>query len=149
MRVRCCHEKSPNFKRYGGRGIKLDPSWMDFSVFVKDMFPTWQEGMTLDRVDNDLGYSKSNCRWATRREQMNNTRGNRAIPYQGKTISGTQLVALCPFPIKPGTVYSRLDAGWTVEEIISTPPDYTLSNTVRIDILDHPQLTPVHYFQPD
>lgn len=149
MRARCCHSKNANYKRYGARGIKLDDAWMDFSVFVKDMFPSWKEGMTLDRINNNGPYSKENCRWATKSEQMNNMRGNRMVKHQGIEISAKKLQEMCPFLISPGTVYSRLDRGWTTEKIISTPVDYSMSNSCAIHQLDHPQLTPVHYFQPD
>ena len=73
MRHRCNSPKSQHYKNYGGRGIKVCPEWDDFWQFVKDMGER-PEGHTLDRIDNDKGYSKENCRWASQTQQTNNTR---------------------------------------------------------------------------
>ena len=66
--------RNPNdgdYKNYGARGITVDPAWESFENFYADMGDRPQ-GLTLDRVDNDKGYSKSNCRWATHSEQNRN-----------------------------------------------------------------------------
>ena len=73
MRVRCLNPHAHAFEHYGGRGIKIDPRWDDFAVFVADMGER-PMGTTLDRVNNDGDYTPSNCRWATAREQRANQR---------------------------------------------------------------------------
>jgi hypothetical protein len=70
---RCTSPKHCNWHNYGGRGITVCPEWMDFDAFVKDM-GIRPEGKTIDRKDNNLGYSKANCRWATAKEQRANMR---------------------------------------------------------------------------
>jgi hypothetical protein len=73
MLQRCGNPKSQAYKDYGARGIKVIPRWAIFANFYKDMGPR-PEGKSLDRVNNELGYRKSNCRWATQVEQVNNRR---------------------------------------------------------------------------
>ena len=73
MKQRCLNTKHPAYKDYGGRGITIDPDWMDFTKFHADMGDP-PEGMSLDRKDNSGPYSAANCRWATKMEQSQNQR---------------------------------------------------------------------------
>jgi hypothetical protein len=73
MLNRVDNPKTIGFKNYGGRGIDVDPRWLDFRAFLADMGekPT---GLTLERVDNNRGYWPDNCVWATPLDQARNSR---------------------------------------------------------------------------
>ena len=74
MIQRCTNPKSTLYKNYGERGIEVCQEWQDVNNFINDMYPTFQEGLSIDRIDNNNGYSKDNCRWTTRKIQSRNTR---------------------------------------------------------------------------
>ena len=84
MKTRCSNPNHKHYSRYGGRGIKYDPSWEKFQNFYTDMGER-PEGYTLERIDNEKGYSKDNCIWATRKQQSRNTKSNVYITYKEKT----------------------------------------------------------------
>lgn len=74
MKARCNNPKSTNYDNYGGRGIKVCDRWMaSFENFREDMRDC-PPGLTIDRIDVDGNYEPKNCKWATRSEQMRNTR---------------------------------------------------------------------------
>lgn len=86
MKRRCDNEKASDYKFYGGRGITYCSSWVDYDVFLRDMGER-PKGMSLDRIDNSLGYSKDNCRWATHKQQCNNRRSTSRKMHKGKLMS--------------------------------------------------------------
>ena len=86
MKNRCNNEEYYLFHRYGGRGIKVCNDWANsFEVFVKDMGRAPSKEHSLDRVDNDKGYEKGNCRWATGFIQQNNRSNNVMLEFNGKS----------------------------------------------------------------
>lgn len=80
MKKRCENKKCKSYPRYGGRGISV--GWASFEEFFKDMYESYkvhveahgEKETTIDRIDNECGYNKKNCRWATYKEQGNNKR---------------------------------------------------------------------------
>lgn len=83
MSTRCNNPNSLRYKDYGGRGIKVCDRWRDFSKFYEDMGEP-PPGHSIDRINNDLGYSKENCRWASTAQQNS----NRRKPSSSPALSG-------------------------------------------------------------
>ncbi len=118
MHRRCEDETRPGFQNYGGRGITVCDRWDTFENFYADMGEP-PEGTSIDRIDNDLGYSPDNCRWATKKEQNRNQRTNRLLTFQGETLplaAWAERVGLTA-----GMIYLRLKKGWSVERALSEP----------------------------
>lgn len=123
MLARCLRPNHYAYHNYGGRGITICESWQkDFSNFWDDMGATYKPGLTLDRIDNNLGYNPNNCRWVTREVQANNIRRNRLISTPHGIMTAAQ--AAKRFKIKISTLYYRLDHGWPEEELF-IPADFT------------------------
>jgi hypothetical protein len=74
MKDRCLNQNHRYFHLYGGRGIAIDPKWMEFVGFLEDMGKMPQPGFSIDRINNDDGYYKGNCRWIPRNDQQKNRR---------------------------------------------------------------------------
>jgi len=75
IKGRCSNKKRSDYKYYGGRGITVCDEWYNsFETFYKDMGPRPSKNHSIDRIDSEKGYSKENCRWATKSEQVINTK---------------------------------------------------------------------------
>jgi hypothetical protein len=119
MKMRCSNKKHKEYKRYGGRGIKVCERWeTSFENFFTDMGER-PKGMSLDRIDVNGNYCKENCRWATSYEQNNNKRNNVRITFNGKTMTAGQWSNELGF--KKSVLTERIKRGWSIERAISEP----------------------------
>ena len=81
MLSRCNNPKDKHYKNYGGRGITICPEWVkSFDNFYNDMYPLHDKKKTLDRIDNDKGYFKENCKFSTWKQQHRNKRELTGVP---------------------------------------------------------------------
>lgn len=116
---RCLNPKSHCYARYGGRGITVCDRWRNsFDAFLEDMGEQ-PPGLQIDRIDNNAGYCKENCRWATRAQQNRNRCNNQLITHSGETLCLTDWANR--IGIHPDTLRARLRQGWEIYAAISTP----------------------------
>jgi hypothetical protein len=118
---RCTNPKSKDYARYGGRGIAVCETWLGvesgLAQFIADMGATHQDGLQLDRRDNDGPYSKANCRWVTGKQNTRNTHRNRIIEYAGQSrclAEWTDVLGL-----RRCTIRDRLARGWPVARALT------------------------------
>jgi hypothetical protein len=118
MRDRCLNPTTPAYKHYGGRGITICSEWDSFEQFYKDMGDR-PPGTSIGRIDNELGYTKENCRWETPVQQGGNTR--RTIRFIWNGVLQT-LDNICKETgIPKTTAKKRLNRGWPVRDTFSIP----------------------------
>ena len=79
----------------------------------------YRDDLTIDRIDNDKGYSPDNCHWVTVAEQSRNKRSNHKITYKAETKTVDEWAAI--FGLAPGTLYSRISRGWDIERALTSP----------------------------
>lgn len=95
MKSRCYSQSDEKYSEYGGRGIKICDEWMGehgFESFIKWAEENgYKQNLTIERIDVDGNYEPSNCRWATPKEQMQNTRRSRYVKYDGEIYSISEL----------------------------------------------------------
>lgn len=120
MIQRCHNPKHPAFKYYGARGIFVCERWRikpdGYSNFVADMGEPG--GLTLERMDNDKGYSPDNCRWATWKEQAANRRSTRGSIRKPNSLRQQAIKAGLTYEM----VWQRVNlGGWTLKRALATP----------------------------
>lgn len=121
MRRRCFQTNSKVFERYGGRGIEISHDWDCFYTFLSDIGRRPSGDYSLERIDNNKGYSKDNCRWASRIEQQNNRRNTLVVEYLG--IKKPLREWCRDFGIdRFCTIEKRIKKyGWSIERAFQTP----------------------------
>jgi hypothetical protein len=115
MKQRCTNPNNNSYKRYGKRGIVFCKRWYKFENFLEDMGEK-PKGHTLERINNNLGYNRKNCRWATPKEQARNKRNTVYFEYFGE---------------------KKALAQWCEELNIPYKKMYYLLKTKKVDITKH------------
>jgi hypothetical protein len=119
MMDRCYKETFEDYHNYGGRGIKVAEEWHDVRQFVEDMTPGYQKGLQLERMRNDEGYSKSNCRWVTRKQNNRNKRTNVHLTVNGETRILVEWAEITGIPVQ--SIGARVKKGLTGEMALYGP----------------------------
>jgi len=102
--------------------------WLEFTAFLNDMGPA-PEGMSLDRIDNSLGYSKANCRWATKTEQVRNSSQVNLVTINQETLP------LSVWSLKLG--FGRSNLGIRLNRSKKKNKDITATQIVEAAYLKH------------
>ena len=123
IKTRCSNPRSPDYPRYGGRGIGMWPEWRAsfaaFHAYILAHLGERPPGQTLDRIENDRGYEPGNVRWATVAEQTRNRggrRSNRLVTFEGQALCLADAAKAAGLPIT--TVYNRLKRGMSDDEAL-------------------------------
>lgn len=119
MLARCYNPNVRNYESYGGRGITVCERWLhSFENFLADIGRR-PPGLSLDRINNDGNYGPENCRWATLREQNQNTRTNKFLTFKGETLPQVEWERR--MGLSRGLLCARIADGWSVERAITAP----------------------------
>jgi hypothetical protein len=120
MRGRCSNRNNANYPEYGGRGIRVCEAWdRSFQAFLNDVGPRPSPAHSIDRIDNDGNYEPGNVRWATDREQNNNSRNCHWIEHNGirDTVAGWASRLGCSTQV----LRVRLHQKWPIPDVLSPP----------------------------
>lgn len=131
MKVRCYNVNTKAYPDWGGRGIRVCDEWLnDFKAFYDwSILNGWKKGLSLDRYpNNDGNYEPNNCRWATRKQQAGNTRGNRWIEYKGERMIAKHWADRIGIPVSHLLI--RIKNGWPLEKAMTN----TLYNSKGVAI---------------
>lgn len=120
MRQRCLHSGSPQFARYGGRGITVCERWQhSFQAFYNDIGLRPSPRHSIHRIDNDGHYTPENCKWATPEEQGRARSTNRVLTFDGTTMCLAEWAE--QYGLRRDTLRERLRRGWSLERALTTP----------------------------
>lgn len=125
MTQRCENPNDTNYHNYGGRGIRVNPAWLLFQNFYNDMKEGYESHLTIERINNNLGYNKENCKWATWAEQSTNKRNSVFIASPWGLLHLNEVSEKSG--IKRGTLSSRILRNWPLDKIFKTVQKRTYS----------------------
>jgi len=126
MISRCTNIKEKNYRHYGGRipPITVCKRWSDtkngFQNFLKDMGEPPTNKHQIDRINNNKGYYKSNCRWVTSKENNRNRRSNHLLKYKRKELCFSEWEEITG--IKQTMIRRRIKDGWSIKRALTTSP---------------------------
>ena len=129
MKTRCYNPKYYLYQHYGGKGISVCDEWLGEKGFIN--FSRWahengyEERLSIDRIDNALGYSPQNCRWVDMTVQQNNRTNNRLITANGETHTAAEWARISN--ISYSTIYRRIGKGWSEADAVTVRPSHASS----------------------
>jgi hypothetical protein len=129
MLRRCTKPGTGGWELYGGRGIRVCESWLEFDNFLQDMGKRPSAKHTLERVNTNGNYEPSNCTWTTQHEQARNRRTNHRLTINGETL------CISDWAIRAGltsnSILARIRRGWSVEDAVFQPKGWNQDAELR------------------
>lgn len=119
MLARCGNENNPRYSKYGGRGIKVCDRWKNFDLFLLDMGRRPTDNHSIDRIDNNQGYCRENCRWSLPHEQMTNREITRFVDVDAGKVPLATIAK--QYGIPANTLRFRILKGWPLEKALRQP----------------------------
>lgn len=119
MLARCNNQNATSYRYYGGRGINICSEWLDARKFIKWATKSgYEDGLQIDRIDNDDDYYPENCRWVTPEVNGGNKSNNRILRFRGKKQTVAQWGRELGIPFN--RIHTRLSRGWNITKALST-----------------------------
>lgn len=127
IKARCYNKNTRAYKDYGGRGISVCDEWKNDYLSFKRWAVTagYSQGKSIDRIDNNMGYSPANCRWVNSLVQANNRRSNRVYVVGQDSHNVTEWARI--YNINPKTLFTRIYSGLDIETALKTKSQSTLN----------------------
>lgn len=137
IKGRVLNPKNKDYKYYGLKGITISDRWLKIENFIEDMYPSYKEGLTIDRIDNNLGYCKENCRWATMVTQQRNkiilmstnTSGYKGVHFHKKENKWHSIIVINRKTINLGYFKTSLEAAKAYNNyVINNKLEHSINN---------------------
>ena len=130
MVMRCTNPKASGYAKYGAKGITVCERWRTFENFYADMGERPSRLHSLDRINNSLGYTPGNVRWATMQTQQRNRTSNAVHRMDGEAKT---LAEWCEIYGAPHSrVIHRMESGWTFEQAVKAPKNARLRSVLSL-----------------
>lgn len=123
MKTRCYNRNDPHYPRWGGKGIRMCDEWIhSFKTFYDwAIHNGYSDELSIDRINGEIGYEPSNCRWVTVAENNRNKKHVKYITFNGKTQTIGQWTK--ELNLGKETIRERLKRGWTIERALQKVGD--------------------------
>ena len=124
MKGRCFNKNNKDYPNYGGRGISICDEWK----YSAEKFFEWSishgygKYLSIDRIDNNKGYTPENCQWISNKKQQRNKRNNHIVYFNGESHCVSEWADITG--ISKGTIVSRIRYGWNVKDILQVKPSH-------------------------
>lgn len=129
MMNRCRSTSGRNKKHYVDRGITVCERWHSYENFLADMGERPSKEYSIERENVDGNYELSNCKWATKSEQLNNRTDSVKFLFYGIMMTVAEWAKISQ--IKPFTIYTRLNRGWPPQQAVWAPSGYYSKSQIK------------------